>query len=132
MFLRIYGRQLGALSRLLVIVLPLAISACGGSASSNGSNATTVVTATAPLPGGYLVSWTPVPDSRVTGYKLYYSTTPLDHGGAQSVFVGAMTNYSFNPFTVGITAGATVYFAVSALGSGAESAMSLPVSIVVQ
>lgn len=130
-------RKWGALGLLLTILSPLAISACGGNTESGaGSSATTVITATAPISGAgtgtYLVSWDPVSDSRVTGYKLYYSTTPLDQGGAQALQVGDSTSYTFDPIAAGIGLGATVYVAVAAVGSGAESAMSTPVSIVVQ
>lgn len=130
-------RELGTLGLLLIILSSLAVSACGGGTQSGGgSSATTIITATAPVsgsgPGTYLVSWNPVADSRVTGYKLYYSTTPLDQGGAQALQVGDSTSYTFDPIAAGIGLGATVYVAVAAVGSGAESAMSTPVSVVIQ
>lgn len=132
MFFRKRRLKFKTFSSLLILgFLLLAISACGGGFDGE-SGATNVVTATASSDGTYWVSWEPVADSRVTGYNLYYATTPLDGGVAQIVYVGDTTHYAFNAVAAGITAGTALYFAVTSVGSGMESAMSDPVNVVVQ
>jgi hypothetical protein len=132
MFFRKCRLKFKTFSSLPIGLLLLAISACGGGGFDGGSGATNVVTATASSDGTYLVSWEPVADSRVTGYKLYYATTPLDAGVAHVLDVGGMTSYTFNAVAAGIAAGTTLYFAVTSVGSGMESVMSDPVNVVVQ
>lgn len=131
MFFRKCRLKFKTFSFLPIGLLLLAISACGGGFEGT-SGTTNVVTATASSDGTYLVSWEPVADSRVTGYNLYYATTPLDAGVAQIAYVGDMTSYTFNAVAAGIAAGTTLYFAVTSVGSGMESAMSDPVNVVVQ
>src|SRR5436190_12396118 len=81
----------------------------------------------------YQLSWNPVTDPRVTGYKLYYSTSPLGGGATPaSVNVGNNTTTTFDPATVGIPTGATVFFGVTAVASGLESPLSNTVSAVIQ
>lgn len=111
--------------------------ACAGNASCTVSMTaarSVAATFTANTSAGtYQLLWDAVVDARVTGYKLYYSTSPL--GGAttpQTVDVGDVTTYAFSPAAAGIVVGATVYFGVTAVGSGLESPMSNTVSVVVQ
>jgi len=93
-------------------------------------SATATFTATAAAT--YTLSWDAVVDARVTGYKLYYSTTPFTGGGSpNAVSVGNVTSYVFDPQTAGISPGATVYFAVAATGNGTESALSNAVNALI-
>lgn len=81
----------------------------------------------------YQVAWDAVSDSRVTGYRVYYSTSPLSGvSAALSINVGNVTSYTFNPSVAGLAVGTTVYFGVTALGNGIESSLSDTVSVVLQ
>ncbi|MFL6622024.1 MAG: InlB B-repeat-containing protein [Sulfurifustis sp.] len=83
----------------------------------------------------YQMTWDPIADTRVTGYRIYYSTSPLAATtGVRTIDVGNVTSYSFSPTSVGIAAGSPVYFAVTAVGStpDIESNFSNEVNIVVQ
>ncbi len=117
----------------------------GGACSGTGScvvsmTAARNVTATfATTSGGtptatYLVSWQAVSDSRVTGYRVYYSLLPFGSGGVPVSLdlAGTGTSYIFNPALAGLTRGVTVYFAISAIGSGLESPLSDPSTITVE
>jgi uncharacterized repeat protein (TIGR02543 family) len=112
--------------------------ACAGTSASCSVSMTVARSVTATFTASasastYQVSWDAVVDSRVTGYKLYYSTTPFSRGGTpQTVNVGNTTSYTFSPATAGITVGTTVYFGIAAVGSGIESPMSSAVSTVIQ
>jgi len=112
--------------------------ACAGTSSSctvSMSAARSVsasFTATGPIV--YQVSWDPVADARVTGYKLYYSTSPLTVTSAPITIinVGNVTSYSLNATNAGIPIGSTLYVAVTSVGDGLESEYSETVSTVVQ
>lgn len=80
----------------------------------------------------YQISWDPVVDSRVTGYKVYYSTAPLTGPPtATTVSVGNVTSYTLNVTAAGIITGSTLYVAVTSVGNGIESGLSQTVSVVV-
>jgi uncharacterized repeat protein (TIGR02543 family) len=112
--------------------------ACAGTSASCSVSMTVARSVTATFTASasastYQVSWDAVVDSRVTGYKLYYSTTPFSSGGTlQTVNVGNTTSYTFSPATAGVSVGTTVYFGIAAVGSGIESPMSNTVSVAVQ
>lgn len=129
------------------LALGFLLSACGG--QTPGANGATSLTAGTPSIGGsggstggaggssnpatgqYLLSWDPVSDSRVTGYKLYYSSAPFSSTQQpNTVDVGTTTTYQFTPS--GVSTGTTMYFAVAATGSGLESPLSSAVSVVIQ
>lgn len=83
----------------------------------------------------YTVAWDAVNDVNVTGYRIYYNTVPFTSGGSPGhVDVGASTTaIDFQPGSYGIAAGTTLYIVVASTGAGgAESPVSLPVSVVVQ
>ena len=81
----------------------------------------------------YSVSWQEIVDSRLTGYKLYYSTAPFSSGSnIKTVTLGTDTSYSFSPGSSGITKGSTVYLAVAAIGTGLESPLSDTTTVTVQ
>jgi fibronectin type 3 domain-containing protein len=61
------------------------------------------------------VAWTPSPASDVYGYNVYYGTQSGVYTGS------AMFYYTTNGIIPGLTAGATYYFAVSALDSYGDS-----------
>lgn len=117
------------------------LAACGGggasstsATSSNDSGGSAPpLQSSPPATSSYLVSWDAVPDPLVTGYKLYYSTSPFSSGGTvQTITVGTLTSYSFAPGSAGVPSGTTVYLAVAATGNGMESPLSDQVSVVVQ
>lgn len=112
-----------------------------GACAGTGATCTVSMTAarsvaasfTASGPIVYQISWDPVVDSRVTGYRLYYSTAPLTGGTTPvSVNVGNVTTYAFNATNAGIPVGSMLYVAVTSVGDGVESAYSETVSTVVQ
>jgi uncharacterized repeat protein (TIGR02543 family) len=77
----------------------------------------------------YVLSWDAVVDPNVTGYKIYYATAPFNSNPqVRSIDAGQQTSYEFTSATLGVPAGSTVYFAVTAVGNNAESALSTPVS----
>jgi hypothetical protein len=80
----------------------------------------------------YSLTWDPVVDPRVTGYRLYYSSTPLTSVAAATAIDVATATYVFNPAAAGIARGATIYFAVASLGGGLESPLSTPVSAIME
>ncbi len=112
--------------------------ACAGTSStctvsmSAARSVSASFTATGPIV--YQVSWDPVVDARVTGYKVYYSTSPLTVTSAPITIinVGNVTNYSLNATNAGIPVGSTLYVAVTSVGDGVESEYSETVSTVVQ
>jgi len=77
----------------------------------------------------YILSWDAVNDSNVTGYKIYYASAPFSSGPqVHSIDVGPLTSYEFTASTLGVSTGSTIYFAVTAVGAGAESPLSTTVS----
>ena len=118
-------------------------SAWGGAGSGSGSctvsmTAARSVTATFTLNSGgtptatYELTWDAVTDPLVTGYTLYYSTSPIGSGSVTTVNVGNVTSYTFNPAAAGMTIGNTAYFGVAATSSGATSPMSDVASIIIE
>lgn len=112
-----------------------------GACAGTGSSCTLSMTAarsvaasfTAAGPIVYQISWDPVIDARVTGYKIYYSTAPLTGAPAPvTIDVGNVTTYSFNATTVGVAVGSTLYVAVTSVGDGVESELSETVTTLVQ
>jgi uncharacterized repeat protein (TIGR02543 family) len=77
----------------------------------------------------YILSWDAVNNSNVTGYKIYYATAPFSSGPqVHSIDVGPLTSYEVTASSLGVSTGTTVYFAVTAVGAGAESPLSTTVS----
>ena len=77
----------------------------------------------------YILSWDAVNNSNVTGYKIYYATAPFSSGPqVHSIDVGPLTSYEVTASSLGVSTGTTVYFAVTAVGTGAESPLSTTVS----
>lgn len=103
----------------------------GGSSGSNSGSPSSSPSSSLAT-GTYLVSWQPVNDPEVTGYKVYYSTTPFGSGTVSTVTVGSTPSYTFKPGSAGIAAGSTVYVAVAAISATMESALSDQATIVVQ
>ena len=68
------------------------------------------------------LSWSPVPDPSVQGYKLYWGTMSRQYDS--QVDVGPNASYTLN----GLQSGTTYYFAVSAYNVDGESGMSAEVS----
>ncbi len=108
---------------MLLAILMGSLAACGNG-NEGGPGVTTTVgatTATATL------SWDPVVDPDVQGYKIYYGTQSRSQSGAYpwSLNVGESTEY-----TVGdLQRGTAYYFAVTAYNtSGLESGYSEEVS----
>ena len=112
--------------------------ACAGTSTCNVSmTAARSVTATFSQNGvtnsTYIISWDPVIDPAVTGYKLYYANAPFSSGPQiHSIDVGSITSYEFTASTLGVSTGTTVYLAVTAVGGGTESPLSGTVSGVLQ
>lgn len=132
-------RTAGHTRFLLLVILSIFIAACGGGGDTGTTNSTTTNSGTGTSGGGgtgggilatgsYILSWDQVVDPNVTGYKLYYATSPYSSGAKiYTIDVGAPTTYQFTPSTLGLTAGTTVYFSVAAVGNGMESPLSDPV-----
>lgn len=81
----------------------------------------------------YILTWDQVVDPNVTGYKLYYATSPYSSGAQiYTIDAGTPTTYQFTPSTLGHTAGTTVYFSVAAVGNGMEPPLSDVVSITLE
>lgn len=112
-----------------------------GACAGTGSSCTVSMTAARSVaasfmatgPIVYQISWDPVTDARVTGYKIYYSTAPLTGAPAPvTIDVGNVTTYSFNATTAGVAVGSTLYVAVTSVGDGIESELSETVTTLVQ
>lgn len=80
----------------------------------------------------YRLAWNTVVDPLVTGYRVYYSTSPLPGGTPTGSADVTTASYVFDPRTAGMTIGTRVYFGVTAVGVGLESPMSDGVSIIVE
>lgn len=111
--------------------------ACAGAASICTVSMTAArsvnATFTASGPIVYQISWDAVADSRVTGYKVYYSSAPLTGGPAPiAINVGNVTTYAFDATAAGFAVGSTLYVAVTSVGNGIESNYSQTVSTIVQ
>lgn len=111
--------------------------ACAGTASTCTVSMTAArsvsATFTASGPIVYQISWDAVADSRVTGYKMYYSSAPLTGGPAPiAINVGNVTTYAFDATAAGFAVGSTLYVAVTSVGDGIESDYSQTVSTIVQ
>lgn len=119
-----------------------AFSGWSGDCSGVGSTCALTVTAARNITATftrtvstYQVTWDAVADARVTGYRIYYSTSPLSiSNGVHTIDVGNVTSYEFSPASVGIAVGSPIYFAVTALGAtpDIESGFSNLVNIVFQ
>jgi len=78
------------------------------------------------LAGSVSLTWNPSPDTNSVGYNVYYGSASGDYTNVLSV--GAVTNVTI----VGLTAGATYYFAATTVSSlGIESAFCSEVSYVI-
>ena len=111
--------------------------ACAGTGNTCSVSMTTARSVTATFitsgPIVFQISWDAVADSRVTGYKVYYSSAPLTGGPAPTAInVGNVTNYAFDATAAGLTVGSTLYIAVTSVGDGIESDYSETVSTIVQ
>ena len=137
-------QQLG--KKLAVSSFVLVLTACGS--GGLGTNATTTAPGSptptptpTPTPppvtstATYTLSWAAPSDPNITGYRVYYSTAPLNSGGSPGrIDVNSSTTaIDFKPSTYGIASGATLHVAVSSTGTGAlESPVSAEASIVVE
>jgi hypothetical protein len=103
----------------------LALAACSGGAGPERVS-----------PASYSIAWdVPSDTTNVTGYRIYYGTSPIGTGTAGSLDVPSVgtTSVSFEPSAHGIAAGATLYVAVSSTGlNGLESPLSSEVSVMVE
>lgn len=118
---------------IVMIMAALALSACGGGAtgSDSGTTSTTSTTGGGTAAGTYILSWDAV--SAANGYRVYYGTAPLTSQSPLGTVDTTVTSIEFSPAQYKIATGATLYMAVSTLGSnGIESPTSKAVSIVVQ
>ena len=111
--------------------------ACAGTGSSCTVSMTiarsVAASFTANGPIVYRISWDPVIDDRVTGYRVYYSTSPLTGApGPSTIDVGDVTSYSFDATAANVPIGSTLYVAVTSVGDGIESGLSEMVSTLVQ
>jgi uncharacterized repeat protein (TIGR02543 family) len=114
--------------------------ACSGTGTCTvAMSATRTVTATfsqnVSSAASYLVSWDPLSDSNITGYKIYYSTGAYSSSSTLhtiNVDAASSTSYLIDPATLGITTGTTVNVFVSAVGNGMESPLSDMVTVVLQ
>jgi len=85
-----------------------------------------------PSTTSYRIQWDAVADARVSGYRLHYSVGPFGSGAVANIIdVGNATFTDVNRTILGVNAGTTVYFGVTAVGSGMESALSDPISSVI-
>jgi len=84
----------------------------------------------------YAISWDPLVDPKVTGYKVYFNTAPIGNPGKSgqlSVPGHSSTSVIFLPGTQGILVGESLFVAISSTGAGsAESTLSSAVSVTVQ
>jgi hypothetical protein len=84
----------------------------------------------------YAISWDPLVDPKVTGYKVYFNTAPIGNPGKSgqlSVPGHSSTSVIFQPGTQGILVGESLFVAISSTGAGsAESTLSSAVSVTVQ
>ncbi len=105
------------------------ITVTAADAAGNKGTATITVSWTPP-PTSYAFTWQAVSDSRVTGYRVYWSTAPFSSGATPTtVDLGNVTSFPFTRVTLGnLASGTTVYMSVAALGSGLESPLTAPVS----
>jgi len=125
---------------IVMLMATLALSACGGGGA--GSDASTTSTTSSSTGGGtgggtatatYILSWDPVSAPSASGYRVYYGTAPLTSQSPLGAVDTTVTSIEFSPAQYKIATGATLYMAVSTLGSnGIESPTSKVVSIVVQ
>lgn len=90
-------------------------------------------TAAATTSGNFRVCWQAVSDARLTGYRVYYSTSSPVTTAAPNRVVGNVTTSEFTPAELGVS-GQTIYIAVTAnSGSPAEeSALSTQAIVVIQ
>ncbi|MHB8455332.1 MAG: fibronectin type III domain-containing protein [Acidiferrobacterales bacterium] len=123
---------------LAMCILTTALAACGGGGSGGAASGSPIApgsgsgTGNAVATGAYSLSWTPVNDSRVTGYKIYYSTAPFSASATvKTISVGQVASYTFEPSAENIASGTTVYLAIAAVGNGLSSPLSpeVPVTI---
>ena len=119
---------------IVMLMAALALSACGGGGAGSDSGTTSTTSTTG---GGgtaaatYILSWDQV--SAANGYRVYYGTAPLTSQSPLGSVDTTVTSIEFSPAQYKIATGATLYMAVSTLGSnGIESPTSKVVSIVVQ
>lgn len=106
------------------------LSSCSGG-GGDGAPAAATPTALSPCAGGGSatvsgaanLSWNPVTAANLSGYRVYYGTTPATYlqRAGQGLDAGNITNYA----ATGLNKGARYYFAVTAYdASGSESIYS--------
>jgi hypothetical protein len=126
---------------MMTLMALLALTACGGGGSTgtDSSGSTTLTTIGGGGGGGstatatYVLSWSAVTNSSVTGYRVYYGTAPLSSKSPLGTIDTNLTSLEFSPGQYKIAAGTTLYMAVSTLGTnGVESPISQTASVVVQ
>ncbi|BAV34005.1 fibronectin type III domain protein [Sulfuricaulis limicola] len=100
---------------ILSLALPALLTACGGGAESPPSATS--------LPNAAALTWDAVPATNLSGYRVYYGTTPGTYQQApgQGLSVGNITTYTL----MGLSNGTRYYFAVTAFDTaGNESGYS--------
>ena len=120
---------------LILVSFALALTACGSGSGSGGRGG-------GPGGGGsasdtYTIAWNaPSNSANVTGFRIYYSTAPINGSGtvrSMDVPSAATNSVSFQPSAHGIAPGSTLYLAVASIGAnGLESPISSQASIRLQ
>ncbi len=132
--------------KIVIFSTVLTLTACGGGGAGSSSGASPNSTTAGNTGGGggsgggtasatYTLSWTPVTGAAtaVTGYRVYYGAAPLTSNTPLGSIDTTVASIDFAPVNYKISAGTTLYMAVSTLGvNGAESPVSSTVSVVVQ
>lgn len=82
----------------------------------------------------YTISWTPVSDSDLSGYKVYYGKNyPLTKGNSTNVSIGNFTNWDVNPTNLNLYPCDNLHVAITATGSiKAESQLSQSGTITIE
>lgn len=110
---------------LSVVVLSLALGACGGSPTRYDPGAPSQATALAATAGNGQVSLTWSAATNAASYAIYYSTSP---GVTRSSGTKFADTTSTSAIVTGLTNTTTYYFVVTAVNSNSESAESNEVS----
>ena len=81
----------------------------------------------------YSVSWSPVNDADLSGYKVYYGTTnPLTKANSTSVTLGNVTSWVLNPSNLALKPCDNVQIAISSVGNTkSESNLSQAGNIII-
>jgi hypothetical protein len=103
-----------------------------GGTTTGGTTTGGTTTGGGPPSATYTISWSPVIDPNVKGYRVYFSNVSIGTGVVRSVNTTA-TSIDLQPSANGIPVGQNLFVVVSSTGPGGlESPISSPVSVVVQ